>query len=672
MAIYLKDIPLPKALEKFEAALLEAGLFGVIGAEQIPLSDKLVGRILAKPVYANISSPHYHAAAMDGYAVRAVDTENASLTSPDILEVCECKSSTIERDLICCYVDTGDPLPHWADAVIPIENVEPLDNSLNIEISLRLPSKIRIREPVFPWRNVRVMGEDIVATELVMPAGRRLSPVDLGAIAASGHSEISVARKPVVVIIPTGSELVTIGTDVKPGEIIEFNSMVLSAQVQSWGGTACPYPIVPDEFKLIQDAVKKAAAFADLILLIAGSSAGSEDYSAEVVKSQGDLLVHGVAVRPGHPVILGMIEISDIEKPEGSGTNPTPIIGVPGYPVSAALTGEIFVKPTLHRWLGMAQEKQQVIRAQLTKKITSPAGDDDYLRVAVGKVGKQILAAPLSRGAGVITSLSRADGIVIVPRGAQGLQAGEMVDVNMYRSEGDLARTIFSIGSHDVGLDLMAQYLAYHARRFVSANVGSLGGIFAIKRRETHIAGSHLLDPNTGDYNIAYIKQYIPDIPVRLFVFVEREQGLIVAKGNPLGIWSLCDLRTPDVKFVNRQRGAGTRVLLDYELEKFGIHPKEINGYLQEEYTHLAVSAAVASGRANCGMGIAAAARALNLDFVPLFKERYDLIIPKEYLGDDLLEPVFDVLDNKEFRSEIAAFPGYDISKMGEIVAELP
>ena len=398
-----------------------------------------------------------------------------------------------------------------------------------------------------------------------------------------------------------------------------------------------------------------------------------------MVAALGEFLVHGIAVRPGHPVILGLVRKNrgplPVEEDHGKQMkNPEsmiPIIGVPGYPVSAALTGEIFVEPLLDIWLGRCHTLAPVIRATLTRKITSPAGDDDYVRFAVGKVGDRVLAAPLARGAGVITSLVRADGIGLIPRGTQGLPAGEEIDIRLYRALGEIERTIFAIGSHDICLDLLAQYLAAHERRLVSANVGSLGGLVALKRGEAHLAGSHLLDPQTGEYNLSYIPQYLPGIPVKVIALVNRKQGLLVAKGNPKEISSLADLARQDITLVNRQRGAGTRVLLDYHLDMSGIAKESIRGYNHEEYTHLAVAAAVASGRADCGMGIAAAAQALDIDFVAMFDERYDLIIPQEHYQSNLLKPLFNVLREPKFIEAVSAMPGYDTTLMGTTIADL-
>jgi putative molybdopterin biosynthesis protein len=649
MSIYLHDIPLPEAKHRLQKALISAGLWGRLGIDEIPLDELALGRVLAEPVWAKISSPHYNAAAMDGFAVRSMDTRTAGPTTPVALHY---SAQTV-------YVDTGDPLPVWADGVIPIEHVEPIDETGSPAADARRPQAIRIRAALTPWSHVRPVGEDIVATQLVLPEGHRLRPVDLGAVAASGHAILRVARCPRVAVLPTGTELVPVGRVVQVGEIIEYNSLVLAAQILSWGGQATRYPIIPDIFETIRDKVLQVAEAHDLVLLNAGSSAGAEDFSARVISSLGEVLVHGVAVRPGHPVILGMIHLED---------RSVPVIGVPGYPVSAALTLEIFVAELIARWLGTSKPEPTQVKAKLTRKVTSPPGDDDFLRVVVGRVGEQLLAAPLTRGAGVITSLVRADGLVVLPRGTQGCPAGAEVDVLLYHLPIDLERTIFAIGSHDIALDLLAQHLSKEERRLVSANAGSLGGLLALQRGEAHLAGSHLLDPETGQYNLPDIQRTLPGVAVKVITLVGREQGLMVAAGNPKKITSLADLPRPDVRYVNRQRGAGTRVLLDYHLRSLAIEGQLIQGYALEEYTHLGVAVAVVSGRADCGLGIAAAAQALGLDFIPLYEERYDLVVPGNFYESELLAPLWRVLQDDGFRQAVAALPGYSVEQMGRLV----
>lgn len=667
--IYLEDIPLDEARTALEAALRHAGLWQPLSAETIPLAQAL-GRVTAVPIWAKLSSPHYHASAMDGYALRAQDSAGATETHPIQFALVVGEDTGSGR--VAQAVNTGHPLPAWANAVVMIEHTQ------EVTLSDGRPG-IALRAALPPWHHVRPMGEDMVATELVLPANHKLRPVDLGALAGSGHAEVTVYRRPRVAIIPTGSELVAVETAVaqppKPGQIIEYNSLVLAAQITQWGGIPTRWPIVPDEFAAIKTAVQEASRTHDLILVNAGSSAGSEDYTAHIVQELGTLLVHGVAVRPGHPVIIGMIsdpgsQISEEDSDIIQNLNPEiPIIGVPGYPVSAALTGEIFIEPLLARWQGQLAYQPRTLTARLTRKVNSHTGDDDFVRVAVGQVGDNVMATPISRGAGVITSLVRADGIVRIPRFSEGADAGTEVTVHLYRTPAEIARTIVAIGSHDLTLDLLAQFIAAEGQglRLMSANVGSLSGLVALRRGEAHLGGSHLLDPETGEYNVSYVQHYLPNQEVVLVTLVRREQGWIVRPGNPQKLAGWEDAANPDVRIVNRQRGAGTRVLLDYELGQRGITPEQVQGYSREEYTHLAVAAAVASGTADAGLGIRAAARALDLDFVPLAHEQYQLVMRKAYFETDLLQPLLALLHDGRFRQTVAEMPGYDISAMGAV-----
>ncbi|MBN1965843.1 MAG: molybdopterin biosynthesis protein [Anaerolineae bacterium] len=663
--IYLHDIPLDEAWARFTDALAAADLWRPLDGESVPV-DAALGRVTADPVWANVSSPHYHAAAMDGYAVRARDTVGATETTPLTLLVGT--PETVERPAQA--VNTGNALPAWADAVIMIEHVQPIDNDE--------ANGLLIRSAVAPWQHVRPLGEDMVATELILPANHRLRPVDLGAVAGSGHVTVSVRRKPRVAILATGDELVRPGEALHPGDVIEYNGLVLAAQVTEWGGDPVRLPPAPDDFAAIRAAVAEAARAADLVLVNAGSSAGSKDHTAAVVEALGELLVHGVAVRPGHPVVLGMAHVA-AQNDDSHSANQSrvmrsiPVIGVPGYPVSAALTGEIFVQPLLAQWLGRPADPAPTVEGELTRKVLSPTGDEEFLRVTVGQVGERVLVTPLGRGAGVITSLVRADGLVRIPRFSEGHDAGDRVTVHLYRAPGEIAHSALVIGSHDLTLDLLAQFLAlrHPGFRLVSAHVGSLGGLMALRRGQAHLAGCHLLDVATGEYNVSYVRQYVPGQTVRLITLVGRVQGLILPPGNPKGIAGIPDLARADVTTVNRQRGAGTRLLLDHLLGEAGIMPEQVQGYEHEQITHMAVAAAVQSGQADCGMGVLAAARALELDFIPLATERYDLALPLQHEDVPAVRATLDLLHEAAFRAAVAALPGYDVRAMGDIAAEV-
>ena len=647
--VYLEDIPLEEAVARWWAALEEAGATAPLPGEPVPVAEAL-GRVTAEAVWARLSSPHYHAAAMDGYAVRAEDTRGATETTPLRLRV---GSQAIP-------VDTGDPLPPGTNAVIKVEDTQLIAEAHTSHIAHRT-SHIEILASVAPWQHVRPMGEDMVASELVLPANHRLRPQDLGAIAGSGHTTVSVRRRPRVAILPTGTELVPPGSELRPGEIVEYNSIMLAAKVEEWGGEAMRLPPVPDDFQAIEASVAAALDAHDLVVVNAGSSAGSEDYTADVFRQMGQVLVHGIAIRPGHPVVLGL-------------ARGKPVMGIPGYPVSAFLTFDLLAGPLIARWLGQpAPPRPTTLQATLTRKVFSPAGEEEFLRVAVGQVGERLVATPLPRGAGVLMSLVRADGLVRIPRFSQGYDAGDTVSVELLRPPEAIRRSIVVIGSHDLTLDLLADRLTQRTPglRLTSAHVGSLGGLLALQRNEAHLAGSHLLDEKSGEYNVDYVRRLLPGRRIVLLGFVTRLQGLIVLPGNPKAIRSLQDLRREDVSFINRQRGSGTRVLLDYELKRQSIDPRHIQGYERQEFTHLAVAAAVQSGTADCGLGILAAARALGLDFVPLLEERYDLVIPAEHYESELLQPLLALIREPEFGADVEALGGYSAAQMGQVLAEL-
>ena len=435
---------------------------------------------------------------------------------------------------------------------------------------------------------------------------------------------------------------------------------MLADMIKEWGGDAVRWNPLPDDYPRLRQTILDALEEYDVVIVNAGSSAGSQDYTAPVMEELGQLLVHGIAVRPGHPVVLGIVRGK-------------PVIGIPGYPVSAVLTCELLVKPLVERKLCVTLPRREQVEAAITRKVLSPMGEDEFLRVKLGRVGEKLVATPVQRGAGIIMSLVRADGLVLIPRFSEGVDVGTTVTVELLRSPEEVENTVVAIGSHDLTLDLLASHLHRHYPNMTlsSSNVGSLGGLIALRRGEAHIAGSHLLDEETGEYNLSYVKRYLSGQPVVVINLVQRVQGLMVARGNPRGISSLDDLLRKDVSFVNRQRGSGTRVLLDYKLKEMGVDPATIRGYEREEYTHLAVAADVSSGTADVGLGILAAARALDLDFIPLLKEQYDLIFLRTYYESELLQPLLVLITGEEFRAEVEVLGGYDASTMGQVVAEL-
>jgi putative molybdopterin biosynthesis protein len=627
---FIRDRPAAEALAAWLEACAAAGCPARVPLQRLGL-EAAIGRVTAEAVWARRSSPAYDAAAMDGIAVRAAATVGASPTTPLLLAPGDFAT-----------VDTGDPLPDDFDAVVMREHVH------------REGAEAELREAATPYQHVRSIGEDVSATELLLPEGHRLRPVDVAAAGAAGITELVVRRRPVVAILPTGDEIRALGEPLAGGEIPDTNSLMLAGQAREAGCETSTLPIVRDEPDRIAAALHGAAARSDLVIVVAGSSAGRDDHTAAVVDAAGTLAVHGVAVRPGHPVVLGAVD-------------QTPVLGAPGYPVSAALTFDIFAAPLLAGLEGAAPRERPRARARLARKLASTLGMDDWVRVRLGRVGDELVATPLPRGAGMLTSLVRADGLLVVPAGLEGHHPGELVDVELLRGVGEIDRTIVAAGSHDLVLDLAASALRAADPRvtLASSNVGSLGGLVALRDGLCHLAGSHLLDPESGEYTLPYVDRVLEGRDVAVVRLVHREQGLIVAEGNPLGLAGLDDLGRPGLRYVNRQRGAGTRVLLDAELRARSADPAAISGYEREEHTHLAVAAAIAGGRADCGLGVLAAARAFGLGFVPVTREPYDLVVAPDALEDPKLAPLWALMGEPDFRTAVEALGGYDAAEMG-------
>lgn len=631
---FISDVPADAAMRSWLDACAAAGCPQRVEAVTVALAEA-VGRVTAEPVWATRSSPVGDVAAMDGICVVARATAGASPTTPLRLESGDYQ-----------VVDTGDPMPDGFDAVVMREQVH--------YVTAAEGQAAEIQAAVPPYQHVRSIGEDVSAGELLLPEGHRLRPVDVAAAAAAGATELQVRRQPRVAVIPTGDEIVAVGSPPQLGEILDTNSLMLVSQAQEAGCEAWATPIQPDVVDQISAAVRAAAATADLVIVIAGSSAGRDDYTARIVADLGVLAVHGVAVRPGHPVVLGAVDA-------------TPVVGAPGYPVSAALTFDIFVAPLLAGLEGAPPPHRPEASARLARKLPSVVGMDDWVRVRLGSVGGQVVASPLPRGAGVLTSLVRADGLLLVPAGVEGHHAGEQVSVQLLRRLPEIERTIVAIGSHDLVLDLMATELRSSdpTLSLVSTNVGSLGGLVALRDGLCHLAGSHLLHPATGEYTLPYLDEMMGDRDLAVVRLVHRDQGLIIPSGNPRGVAGLADLAGGELSYVNRQRGAGTRMLLDQELRRFAIDPATIRGYAREEPTHLAVAAAVAAGRADCGLGILAAAQAFGLDFVPMVQEPYDLVVEAATLTDPMLVPLWRLLESAEFQASVRRLGGYGTEETG-------
>ena len=629
---YLTNVPLEQAKKDYREFLKERNFSPK--TETIPVQDSC-GRMVSRAVYARINAPHYAASAMDGIAVSAKSTFGATETTPVTL--------TSGQYIM---LDTGDPVPGCYDAVIMIE-----------DIVAGSDGTITVYAPAAPWQHIRQIGEDICAGEMILPGFTQITPSAVGALIAGGVTLVEVFARPVVGIIPTGDEIVSPCSDPKPGDILEFNSSIFSGMIRSWGGIPKIYPIIPDQEDRIKEAVKAACGECDIVLLNAGSSAGREDYSARVIRELGEVLYHGVAIKPGKPVILGCI-------------GNTPVIGVPGYPVSGIIVIEEFLRPVMELCNTPGIPRGSVVKAVLSRPVVSGLKYQEFIRVRMGSVKDRLVASPLSRGAGVVSSFMKADGILEVPQNSEGFEAGEEVSIRLLVPKSRLLNTLVIIGSHDPLLDELADLIhGVNKKMFVSStHVGSMGGIMAIKRGEAHAAGIHLLDTRTGEYNLSYLRKHFPNRDVRLIRCVGRQQGLMLQKGNPLQIHGIADLSKKGLRYVNRQKGAGTRILLDYLLEKENINPDSIYGYEREELTHNSVAVQIAGGSADAGMGIYSAAMLYGLDFLPICTEEYDLLISADVWNTPLLQQLVNVLKSKAFLDRITAMGGYTLDGPGESI----
>ena len=632
---FLTNTPLEEARRSYLQALEALGFASE--PETVPVQEAC-GRITAQAVYAHGCAPHYAASAMDGIAVRAADTFGATDTTPVVL--------TPDRFTV---VDTGDQIPEDCDAVVMVEEIVP-----------QADGSVMIHGAAAPWQHIRQIGEDVCAGEMILPGYTAVSPAAIGAMIAGGVLQVPVIRRPVVGIIPTGDEIVSPCADPEPGQILEFNGAIFSAMVREWGAEPRLYPIVPDKFDLIEAALGKAAEECDMVLLNAGSSAGREDYSAAAIGALGQVFCHGLAMKPGKPAILGAI-------------GKKPVLGVPGYPVSGILVIEELLRPVVDRWFHRCPALRPTALATLTRPVVSGLKYEEFVRVRMGYVGDKLMASPLNRGAGVVSSFMKADGILRIPQGREGYEAGDQVQIRLLCPLQKLKNTLVVIGSHDPLLDEVGNllHMADPSLYMSSSHVGSMGGIMAVRRGEAHAAGCHLLDTETGRYNVSFLRKYFPNGGVKLIRCVGRNQGLMVAAGNPLGIRSFSDIARPGIRYVNRQKGSGTRILADYLCKENGLVQDSIYGYDREELTHTSVAAQIAGGSADAGMGIYSAAKLYGLDFLPICIEEYDLLIPDGAYDTPLVQRLLAVLKSDAFRDKLMDMGGYTLDRPGQIIPYL-
>lgn len=632
--IYLRTMPIEEAVRQTCDQLKQVLPRPLL--ETVPAFEA-AGRITARPVYARYSSPTFHSAAMDGVALRAKDTFQAREGEPVALK--------LHQDFI--WVNTGDPMPEGLDAVAMIEHVQQLDQET-----------IHLEQAIFPWQHVRRIGEDIVATELILPQNHILGAYDLGALLNAGIWDIEVLARPHIHFIPTGDEVLDFmdRPEPGPGQVVESNSQVLGSLARSWGCTVSRQRPVPDRLQELQQAMQEAlSGAADIIVIGAGSSSGSKDFTRKTMQDCGQVLVHGIAAMPGKPSLLGL-------------AGKKLLVGAPGYPVSAVICFEQLLKPILQNIWGLRIPQRPQINVELTRKMPSKLGQDEFLRLSIGRVEDKWVGTPLGRGAGLITSLCKAQGLAKIPADSEGVSAGSELSTELLVPREELDRVLICVGSHDNILDLLANELMGQKEpiSLASTHVGSMAGITALQNRSAHMAGMHLFDPASGDYNFPFLQKYLPELQLLVINLAIRQQGFILPRGNPKQITGFKDLTRGDLRFINRQRAAGTRILLDHHLRKENLDPAKIQGYQNEEYTHMAVAVNVQNGAADCGLGIYAAAKALDLDFLPLTKERYDLVLPVAGSREPKQKALLQLLNSKDLQNKILALGGYETTLTGK------
>ncbi len=610
---YLSVISLEEALD-----LLNREFSPSPSVEIVPL-EQAAGRVTARPVFATYSVPEVHLAAMDGIAVRSTDTAGASEQTPVTLKT-------------AVRVNTGNVVPADYDAVIMIEDVWMGDG------------RFTIRKPASPWQHVRPAGEDIAESEMALPSRHRVRPFETGALAAYGVTSLPVLSLRVG-LIPTGSELVPPGTRPGPGQVVESNTVMAAAYLRSLGASCRRYPVTPDEPGQIRDVITRAVEENDLVIVSAGSSAGTRDYTAEIIAELGELLAHGVAIKPGKPVIIGRIRGK-------------PVIGMPGYPLSALTVLREILTPLVAAH-GLPAPAVELVAARLTASLHSDVGIDEFVLLAAGRIGTAWVATPLSRGAGVQMSAVRSNAYLRIPSSLEGFESGEEVPVHLTVPLQHAETAVLVTGSHDPVLDHLAEVAQRQGVEVHSTHVGSMGGLISLKKRDCHAAPMHLLAPD-GSYNTYFLEKYLPGEEVSLICIAGREQGIVSRERL-----SFDDI--PGRPFINRQKGSGTRMLLDHELAVRGIDAARIPGYDREVTTHLAVALAVKTGEADAGMCVYSAAKAMNLAFAPVAKERYELAFRRETLEDPRIESVIDAVRSVEFKDILNGMGGYDSSLTGEL-----
>ena len=624
-----------------------------LGEEQVPLAEAL-GRVLAQDMISRVDVPFFDRSNVDGFAVRAEDTFGAEETEPRLLRLTDEVIHTSVTPKIevtegmASPIATGGVIPRGADAVMMIEYTVPRngDNSAGEDSGgggSGAVNRIEIHRSVAPGNAISFAGTDVAAGETVLHRRTVLTSRETGVLAAIGYDRVPVFRRPRVGVLSTGDEIIPPGAEMSIGKIFDSNATIISDSIREIGCEVVRLGIVPDQMEIIRATLVKALAECDMVMLSGGTSKGQGDLNYIVVEEMGDpgILVHGVALKPGKPLCLAMV-------------GGTPLAILPGFPTSAVFTFHEFIAPVLRLMAGLGEEDPQQVLATLPMRVNSDKGRTEFLLVnlVTGKDG--FSAYPMGKGSGSVTAFSKADGFISIDRNAEYVDGGVPVKVTLIGQEVAPADLIV-IGSQCVGLDYLLSRMAEAGYRVKFIAVGSQGGLTAAKRGECDLAGMHLLDEASGNYNAPFL-----DDTLHLVKGYGRKQGLLFRKDDPrlaglptdTGLEAALELaRTdPGLMMINRNRGSGTRVLVDKLLE--GAKPR---GHLIEAKSHNAVAAAVAQGRVDWGIAIENVARQSGLGFLPIVDEEYDLVIPKSRLEREPVRAIVEMLRDPETRDGLRA-----------------
>jgi len=616
-----------------------------VGEETVPV-EKSLGRIISDDIISQIDIPGFDRAAMDGYAVRAADTFGSEEEHPVVLKVVgrveagENPTSEVASGK-AVEIATGAPIPKGSNSVVMVEYTHERDGS------------VEIRRPVTPGENVMAAGSDIMAGELVLRKGDRFTSREVGLIAALGVETVKVYRKPRVAIISTGNEILRLGEQIQYGKIFDINANSLFAAVIETGCEPIYIGVARDDSNDMLDKIGKALQTTNLVITSGSTSAGVGDRLYRILNSFGEpgVIVHGLSLKPGKPVVVAVIK-------------GIPVFALPGYPTSAMIIFQTLVKPVLLRMTGFGEaHARNTLQVTLAMKAFAAGGRREFMPVHVilNETGKYI-AYPVMGGSGAITSYAMSDGFIDIPVERKLLEEGEPVTVSLFNPEFRPA-DITIIGSHCIGIDVLLSVIRAAHPEFAAkiVNVGSMGGLNAVARGEADLAGIHLIDENSGEFNLPYIKRAKEHAEFVLFRGYNREQGLLVAQGNPKRIAGFGDLLRNDVTFINRNPGSGTRVLTDLNIRKMASQMSRdleqlissINGYSVEAKSHSAVAAAVAQGKADVGVAIRATTKTHPLDFIPIIDERFDFLALKSRLEKPSVRTLVETLKSTRFKEEL-------------------